>query len=214
MRKSSLFIVLFVFSAVTSVSFGALNAYLTLAGQSQGQIHGDVTTAGREGTIEVYAFDHTVFSPRSGSTGLPTGKRQHEPLRITKSIDKSTPLLMSAWVNNENLTQFELRFYQPDPKTGAERNYYTIILTNAHIVSIQQEMLNNKNPDFQSYPAREHVTFVYEGIEWVHPTSGNYFSAPWEYAGAGILISDLNGDGIVDLLDLGIFANQWLATTQ
>jgi type VI secretion system secreted protein Hcp len=210
MRKRSLFM-LFAFLAYTSVSFGALNAYLTLAGQIQGTIDGGVTLANREGTIEVYGFSHLIFSPRSQATGLLTGQRQHEPLRFTKQVDRSTPLLMNAWVNNEKLTQFELRFYRP-LQSGGEENYYTIILTNAYIVSIRQEILNNKYPDNLNYPVFEHVTVVYDSIEWAYESPAINSYANWEYAGAGVLISDLNGDGIVNLLDLGIFANQWLAT--
>jgi hypothetical protein len=32
-----------------------------------------------------------VVSPRDAASGLPTGKRQHKPLTITKEIDKSSP---------------------------------------------------------------------------------------------------------------------------
>lgn len=32
----------------------------------------------------------------SGASGLPTGKRQHKPMTITKELDKSTPILMQA----------------------------------------------------------------------------------------------------------------------
>jgi hypothetical protein len=33
----------------------------------------------------------------------------------------------------------------------------------------------------------------------------------WSYAGQDTLISDLTGDGIVNILDLAILANDWLA---
>jgi type VI protein secretion system component Hcp len=32
---------------------------------------------------------------RDPASGLPTGKRQHKPLFITKQIDKATPLLIA-----------------------------------------------------------------------------------------------------------------------
>lgn len=37
-----------------------------------------------------------VVSPRDAASGLPTGKRQHKPIRIVKEIDKSSPLLMKS----------------------------------------------------------------------------------------------------------------------
>ena len=75
-------------------------------------------------TIMVIAFSHEVFAPRDAASGLPTGKRQHEPLRITKEIDKSTPLLMEALTSGEKLTTFQLQFWQPS-KTGEEQQHYT-----------------------------------------------------------------------------------------
>jgi len=34
--------------------------------------------------MEVYGMSHEVVSPRDAASGLPTGKRQHKPLRTTK----------------------------------------------------------------------------------------------------------------------------------
>jgi type VI secretion system secreted protein Hcp len=212
MRKQ-LFFILFVFLTYSPASFSALDAYLTLTGETQGSIHGDVTQAGREDTIRVVSYGHLVFTPRDSKTGLLTGKRQHEPLRITKEIDRSTPKLMRAWVNGEKLTECTLEFWRPT-NTGAEQQYYTVVLTDAYIVSVRQEMLNNLNRDYLNYPVLEHVTLVYSNIEWIYDATGESFNTNWDYAGASILISDLNGDGIVNLLDLGIFANDWLETTQ
>ena len=36
----------------------ALNAYLNFTGETQGKIEGSATQAGREGSIEVFAFEH------------------------------------------------------------------------------------------------------------------------------------------------------------
>lgn len=212
MRKVTLFIVVSCL-AMNSFSFGALNAYLRLFGEKQGEIKGSVTQAGREDSIMVIAFNHDVFSPRDAASGLLSNKRQHEPLRITKEIDKSTPLLMNAWSNGERMTNFELRFWRPSA-SGMEYQFYTILLHDAQIVSIRQEMLNNKYPDNMQHKEREHVTFVYRGIEWVYEDGGITFEDDWRYAGADLLISDLSGDGIVNLLDLAIFASEWLESTR
>ena len=64
----------------------ALNAYLKLKGQKQGDIKGSVTQKGREGKIMVIAASHDVLSPRDAASGLPTGKRMHKPFVITKVI--------------------------------------------------------------------------------------------------------------------------------
>lgn len=209
MKKAHLFILMTVLM-FTGSSFGALNAYLTLAGENQGQINGEVTQSGHEDTIEVNGFSHVVHSPRDGTTGYTTGQRQHEPLRITKKIDKSTPLLMNAWANSEMMIEFQLRFVQISNQ-GTEVQYYSIILHGARIAGIRQEMPNNQYPDNNGIEEMEHVTFVYNSIEWVHEDSGHSFATEWQYAGADLPISDISGDGVVNLLDFAMMADEWLA---
>ncbi|MBE0537234.1 MAG: Hcp family type VI secretion system effector [Phycisphaerae bacterium] len=210
MKKIALFVVLAAV-VIAEPSLAALNAFLRVAGEHQGDIRGSVTLAGREDSIMVIATSHEVFAARDPASGLTTGKRQHEPLRITKEIDKSTPLLMKALVDNERLTRFELRYWQPSA-TGKEVQYYTVLLYNARIVSIQQEMLNNRYPDNAEHKEREHVSFVYQSIEWIFEDGGITASDTWNYSGADLLISDVTGDGIVNLLDLAIVAQEWLRT--
>src|SRR5262245_26518966 len=91
----------------------ALNAYLRLKGQKQGEIKGSVTQKGREGSIMVIAVTHEILSPRDPASGLPTGKRMHKPFVVTKELDKSSPLLYSVLVNNENVPEWSLQFWTP-----------------------------------------------------------------------------------------------------
>ncbi|HVK67514.1 MAG TPA: type VI secretion system tube protein Hcp, partial [Polyangium sp.] len=42
----------------------ALNAYLRLKGQKQGEIKGSVTQKGRENSIMIIAVSHEIMSPR------------------------------------------------------------------------------------------------------------------------------------------------------
>ena len=157
----------------------ALNAYMRVTGETQGEIRGSVTQAGREDSIMVLAVDHEVVSPRDEASGLPTGKRQHKPLTITKEIDKTTPLLMNALVNNENITDMEIRFWAPS-NTGQEFQYYTIELLNASIAGIRFEMLNNKYPENMQHKECEYVTFCYEKIIWTYEDGGNTAEDDWE----------------------------------
>ena len=90
---------------------------------------------------------------------------QHKALTITKEIDKATIGLMNMLVNNENIKDFRLDFWQPS-KTGKEEQYYTIELKNASIAGIRQEMLNNKEPENMALKEREHVSFCYQKIIW------------------------------------------------
>lgn len=151
----------------------ALNAYLSLKGQKQGAIKGSVTQKGREGKIMVIAVSHDVVSPRDVASGLPIGQRQHTPLKITKEVDRSSPALASALINNENLTELELQFWRPLP-TGTEVQHYTLRLTNANIASIGLRMLNNKDPNLMKFTEFEEITFTYQKIEWVWNLDGGF----------------------------------------
>jgi type VI secretion system secreted protein Hcp len=144
----------------------ALNAYLKLNGSKQGEIKGSVTQKGREGKIMVIAAIHEVVSPTDSITGLPTGKRQHKPFRITKDVDRSSPLLYKAMLNNENITKWELQFWTSSA-TGEEEQYYTVKLTNARITDVVFHMPNTKNPDLSKYPEYEEIFFTYEKIQWI-----------------------------------------------
>ena len=157
----------------------ALNAYLRLKGATQGEIRGSVTQSGREDSIMVIAYDHEVSSPRDAASGLPTGKRQHKELTITKEIDRSTPLLMNALVNNENINKWVLEFWQPS-KSGKELQFYTIELRNASIAGIRQEMLNNKYPENMQHKEREHISFCYQQISWTWVDGGITAQDDWE----------------------------------
>ncbi len=160
-------------------SFAALNAYLTVVGETQGQIEGSAVQAGREGTMEIYGWSHEVVSPRDAASGLPTGKRQHTPIVVTKPVDKSSPLLMKALVMNENLPEVTLRLYRPS-RTGKEEQYFTITLTNATIAGIRQEQLNNKYPENMRHEVREHVSFTYQKITWTYEDGGVTAEDDWE----------------------------------
>lgn len=157
----------------------ALNAYLTLTGESQGKVIGSCTQSGREDMMEIYGFSHEVLSPRDAASGTPTGKRQHKPIVITKAIDKATPLLMRMLATNENIPSWKIDFYRPSKK-GAEEQYYSIELKNASIESIRPEQLNNKYPENMPHELREHVAFVYQKIVWTWNDGGIQAEDDWE----------------------------------
>ncbi len=157
----------------------ALNAYLKLKGETSGDIKGSVTQSGREDSIMVIAFNHEIISPRDAASGLPTGKRQHKPIIITKEIDKSSPLLYTLLVNNEQISEWELQFWAPSP-SGKEEQHYTIALTNASISAIKAEMLNNKCPENMPHKEREHISFNYQKIAWTWNDGGITAEDDWE----------------------------------
>ena len=162
----------------------ALNAYLKLKGQKQGDIKGSVTQKGREDKIMVIAVSHEIISPRDPASGLPTGKRMHKPFVITKELDKATPLLYNALVNNENVSDWELQFWTPQIKAqtgvGVEVQHYSVKLINANVASIHFQMPNNKHPDLMKFNENEQIAFTYQKIIWTWNDGGITAEDDWE----------------------------------
>jgi type VI secretion system secreted protein Hcp len=154
----------------------ALNAYLKLKGEKQGEIQGGVTDKGREKSIMVIAVSHEIVSPRDAASGLATGKRQHKPFVITKEIDKSTPLLYNVLVNNENIPEWELQF-QPKSGVTTPGGYYSIKLTNARIASIRSVLPNTKDPNLTRFAEYEEVAFTYQKITWIYKVGPKQLTA-------------------------------------
>ncbi len=162
----------------------ALGAYLNLTGNKQGDIKGSCTQKGREGKIQVIAVSHDIISPRDAASGLPSGKRMHKPIVLTKELDKSSPLLYNVLVNNENISKWELQFWTPQNNRGAgsgqETQHYTIKLTDATIASISYKMANIKHPDLMKFSEYEEVAFTYRKIEWTWNEGGITSGDDWE----------------------------------
>ena len=76
---------------------------------------------------------HTLDEIYSG--GIPTGRRDHKPLTITKECGKATPLIYKMLVDNENITHLDLKFYRTGAG-GVEQHYFTIRLENARVCGI------------------------------------------------------------------------------
>jgi type VI secretion system secreted protein Hcp len=110
---------------------------MSATGQRQGQFS---TTP-----IVITGLSHEIVSPRDPASGLPTGKRQHKPLTITKEIDRSTPLFLNALVTNENLPTVKISITD-----GTSNTIMTIELTNASVADRSEE------------GATEHISFTYQ----------------------------------------------------
>jgi type VI secretion system secreted protein Hcp len=161
---------------------GGLLIYLTLKGQKQGDIKGSVTQKGREGSISVQYLQSKMVSPRDPASGLATGKRQHEPLVFRKTIDKSTPLLLNAIINNENITQAHFKFWKPSI-SGAETQYFTIDLVNASLASsnlYHPDSYDNTAPSGSGQPDLEEWTLTYQQITWTWEDGGITAQDDWQ----------------------------------
>jgi type VI secretion system secreted protein Hcp len=126
----------------------ALNAYLTLKGQKQGSINGSVTQKGREGTIQVLSFS---FGSESSD-----GKVDPAEFMLALDNDRSTAGIISAFVQNELLTEWKLDVYDTNAQ-GEEVIEQRWELTNGGVASFRTgAVIGSANG-----PANE-VTFSFE----------------------------------------------------
>ena len=95
-HKWSFLLLILITALASSNSFAALDAYMNITGETQGEIKGDVGLVGREDSILVKRYGCSVSTAYDAASGLPSGKRQHRPIQILKEIDSATPLLFQA----------------------------------------------------------------------------------------------------------------------
>jgi type VI secretion system secreted protein Hcp len=134
MKAISLASVLALTTASTAL---AENVFMTARGARQGDIQGGVTQRGREGAMQCTSFQSEILVARDAAAGLAAGRRQLEPIKCVKRLDRATPLLLNALVNNEALTNVTFRFTQLN-STGIEAVVYTVTLTNAAVAGVRQ----------------------------------------------------------------------------
>ena len=147
-------------------------AFLTVRGARQGDIKGDVTLVGREGSIALISVAYGVDATYDPSSGQISGKRQHKPISVTKRIDQTSPKLVAALVANETLTSVKIEFWRPGPEVAAP--YFVIALTNAAIVAIS--LAPAEAPQRGEY---EMVQFTYRKIVWTWTASSQSAEDDW-----------------------------------
>ena len=196
----------------SSVLFGAQTVHLYLNGVDQGWIQGDsiMTSMGRENSIECLAYSHMLYGepdPKSGITGT---VRDHFPVTILKRLDKSTPRLFQAWRNHERVDA-EFRFFRPNPTgDGTTEYFYRVTLSHAYIAGIRQEVPNTLDPQTNSYPPVERISFTYGEIEETWISTDYTTGDEWHTNVTKVPLSDVNFDGIVNMRDFVILADDWM----
>jgi len=152
--------------------------YMTLEGQNQGKIEGSTKVKGHDGKILVQAVEHTIEIPKSPQTGLPTGKRVHGAMTLTKEIDKSSPKLFQALASGEQMKDVTLEFYRISPK-GTEEKYYTVKLSNAILTNMQSWTPNCLSLENKQMGHMENLSFTYEKITWTYEPDGIEAEDSW-----------------------------------
>ena len=132
---------------------------------------------------EIHEFTHQVYTiQKSFHYALLYGTdfiRRHEPMRITKPIDKMSVPLMGYLTGGQFLPRVEIRWYEYDEKTRREREYFRMILEHVRISSIITMLPDTKDPQMERYDHLETVTFRFQKITWRYLKGNLEFTDIW-----------------------------------
>lgn len=155
----------------------AEHIYCTFVGAKQGKFLGDHGLNGDATQIPAFSLMEELTVPYDPSSGQGTGKRQHSPLVITKSIDRSSPQFFTAAAVHEILKLLTCTLYRGAERDAASGAYFKIILTNATIVDVK-DMGDGASGESRGAD-RERISFIYQKIELIDVESGTDAIDDW-----------------------------------
>ena len=153
--------------------------FVTVTGAKQGDFKGESTQKGREGKIQGVAYSCGVLSPRDGTSGLPTGKRQHQPVVFRKEWGASSPQFYQAIYTNESLPTVLFEFFVTNV-AGVQILNHTVKLMNASISAVRETLPDNQPAGAADPRELMEISFTFQKIEIVSVTGGTQASDDWE----------------------------------
>jgi type VI secretion system secreted protein Hcp len=127
---------------------------------------------GCEKAIECDAFQQNVQVPVDSMGGVSTGDRSFSPVVISKSVDKSSPLLLKALTENAPI-KATFQFFRRNPNNdGSIEQFYKVELDDARVVSVAQ--------GGGVEAPTEQVSFAYQTITWTILKGGITHSDTWK----------------------------------
>ncbi len=155
--------------------------HLYLKANSQ-DIHGESTqhSLSRQDSIECVYFEQEVMTAREAGSGMATGRRQYKPLIIRKRIDKSTPLIAKALVENAKIDA-KFKFFRPNPTgDGTTEQFYTVEIKNGRVSHQKQFVPDTIVPATATDPPLEEISFVFHTISWTYTNGGITHEDTWD----------------------------------
>lgn len=152
-------------------------SYLSINGDRQGLISAGCSTeasignrcqAGHTDEVLVLSVAHQLI-------GDDSRRALHQPVLITKFVDKATPLLAQALDSGERL-ECNLNFYRNNP-TGLLERYFTLKLGGAVLVEQRVDMPHSMLQSDQE--AQEHLAIRYRDISWIHHAGSTSAHVAW-----------------------------------
>jgi type VI secretion system secreted protein Hcp len=135
---------------------------------------------GRKDSIECVYYEQAVKTARESGSGMATGRRQYEPLLFRKRIDKSSPLLAKALVENARIDA-KFKFFRPNPNgDGTTEQFYTVEIKQGRLASQKQIVPDTIVPATSTEPPLEEVSIVFHTISWTYTNGGITHEDTWD----------------------------------
>jgi len=154
---------------------------LFLKAKKTGDIQGESTqtSLGRDKSIECLSFEHEVNTARETASGMATGRRTYVPIKIRKRIDRSSPLICQALVNNEEISG-KFMFFRPSHHgDGTTHQFYTVEISQGRIASVRQFIDDSTSDEHAHRDPEEEVTFTFHKITWTYTEGGITAEDSW-----------------------------------
>lgn len=157
---------------------GTTQGLMTEGACSPESVGGTINIDDHEKQAIVKAYSHNVTIAKNKTTGQASGQRVHNPMIITKMIDKSSPLFFNALTTGETLKKVEVKWYR-NSNSGTHEHFYTVELEDALIVDINTAIESlASSVDNQPTPL-EIVSFSYRKISVRHETASTSGEDDW-----------------------------------
>ena len=134
-----------------------------------------VSTLERANKLEVLSFDQNVSRAFDRATLQATGRRIYAPIRFTKRLDRATPLLRKALINNE-VIEGNFRWFRPSPAAdGTTQHFMTLTFTQARITKCVLRLPDTLGADTATLPPMEEIEMTAGTWTWTWIPGGIEF---------------------------------------
>jgi type VI secretion system secreted protein Hcp len=131
-------------------------------------VEGEGVSHHESGFIDCLGFTDGITTDQA-PTGRSLGRRHPEPIVVTKRIDRTTPRLLEALSQNEQVDA-TFTFHRPTPE-GADEHYFTVDVTGGRIVGIERSWQADAASE------REDVRIAPIAVTWTHVLSGSSYES-------------------------------------
>lgn len=131
-----------------------------------------------ENAIECLTFEQTLAVGYEGRSSRPSGPPTFGPVRISKEIDRATPLLAQG-LTSTSPVEATFHFFRQAGSGAGTKKFYEVKLENARVARVEAAVGEGNGREMP----REQVDLVFSKITWTYTTEGGQTTAhSWQWS--------------------------------